>query len=362
MYPEYPDLVVFHVYGGEGGEYEEILKNIRKYTTAEVLCWTHHLDSCKQFKYRESASALRRALAKKYDCELADVRERWKEYINKNGVSVQSLLRDQIHPNSKGGTLLGEMLVQHFTPKPIPESRKKWITTLDLSKKNKFVNYDQTAWIIKDGGLVNTVPGKPLKITFTGNKVDIVALPIAGSGGKSKILLDGKDPSKLADNFAVTRSTKAPGAWWPMIKRFKVGKNAVKENWSIKYYDIPKDGSSFKFEVVGSVSGLDGNGKSGDDFTSKSGRIGFAAENEFRGVKKYLRKDLPATFTAKCKTYSMSKSSWSMPKSFKPGQVAKSKVIQLWSSGKHTLEIIPENAGVAIKEIIVHNPPLSGCQ
>ena len=43
LYPFYPDLLVFHVYGGvKGGEQEEIFRRVRQRTTSEILLWTSH--------------------------------------------------------------------------------------------------------------------------------------------------------------------------------------------------------------------------------------------------------------------------------------------------------------------------------
>ena len=43
LYPYYPDLLIFHVYGGvEGGEQEKIIEKVRQTTTSEVLLWTSH--------------------------------------------------------------------------------------------------------------------------------------------------------------------------------------------------------------------------------------------------------------------------------------------------------------------------------
>ena len=41
-YPWYPDLLVFHVYGPVD-KYEQIIRNVRERTTAEIVLWTSHL-------------------------------------------------------------------------------------------------------------------------------------------------------------------------------------------------------------------------------------------------------------------------------------------------------------------------------
>ena len=83
LYPTYPDLVVFHVYGGETGEFEQIIKTIRQRTTADILTWTHHVEHFGQGidNQRDAASEYRKQIARKYNCEMADARAIWKEYL-----------------------------------------------------------------------------------------------------------------------------------------------------------------------------------------------------------------------------------------------------------------------------------------
>ena len=44
LYPFQPDLVIFHVYGSHK-KYEEIISQIRKQTTADILMATDHVTS-----------------------------------------------------------------------------------------------------------------------------------------------------------------------------------------------------------------------------------------------------------------------------------------------------------------------------
>jgi hypothetical protein len=42
LYPFYPDLLIFHVYGG-GEDYESIIANVRRRTTSEILLHSDHI-------------------------------------------------------------------------------------------------------------------------------------------------------------------------------------------------------------------------------------------------------------------------------------------------------------------------------
>jgi len=107
LYPYYPDLLIFHVYGGDtSGELEEIIARTRRRTTAEILIRTPHFrwpkdlarDAAENAAARELNEANQRQAAKirqiaaKYDCELRDVRVRWREYMKQMGSSPRICL------------------------------------------------------------------------------------------------------------------------------------------------------------------------------------------------------------------------------------------------------------------------------
>lgn len=93
LYPFSPDLVAFAVYGGEKGELERIFQGIRERTTAEIITKTDHLawpgntagDKMHR-KADDTHSALIAQLAKKYDCELVDIRAMQAAFIGKSGL------------------------------------------------------------------------------------------------------------------------------------------------------------------------------------------------------------------------------------------------------------------------------------
>ena len=138
LYPFYPDLVVFHVYGGEKtGELERIISNIRRYTTSDILMCNHHvaqfnpLDS-DEYKKRDdednNSSQFTRYIAQKYACELVDVRAGWRDYIALNNMEPKALLQDGIHLNQQGNKLMAELVGRHFGFNPLFPST--WIETV----------------------------------------------------------------------------------------------------------------------------------------------------------------------------------------------------------------------------------------
>jgi hypothetical protein len=358
LYPENPDLVIFHVYGGEGGELEEIFKGMKDNMTADVLTWTHHVDNfgIGIDNQRDESSEFLKKMAAKYGYEIADVRALWKERLKETHLEAKEFLIDQIHLNPKGTALLKEALIPHFqtNAKASPEWDKR-IHTISLAQPAPGVSYDANSWSVADGGLVSQGT-KPLRVEFVGNRVDIVALN--SSTGSAKILLDGKAPSTERDTLAVGRSTVAPGSWFPAVSQVSLGDNAVVEKVTLNFHDVTPDGSSYVFDVKGSVSGDEGSGKAGEDFVAASKRFSIKADDVvISTVKKVTKKDLPPQFTVEWDVHSMSKDTWSMKSKLKPGAVPQDTVVRCWKDGQHVLEIIPDGNGpIALKELLVFSP------
>ncbi len=358
LYPENPDLLVFHDYGGENGELEEIYRGIRSNLTTEVLTWTHHVDNFGSGidKQRDASSIILRSLAAKYGFELADVRVLWKDYLKETHLPRTDFLIDKmIHLNPKGTDLLASFLLPHFRVNPDASTDwKKHITTIPLSASAKEVTFDPGAWTTSSQGVVSSGTA-PLKIELFGNRVDLTG--VSGTGS-AKILLDGQTPSTEPDTLAASRSDKAPGSWWPAISLVQLGKNTIVEKYTLNFHGVKPDGSSYAFTVQGSVSGDEGAGTSGVDFVSKSGRISIKAEDiALSTVKKTLKKDLPAQFTINFEVHSMSEDLWKSPGALPPGTVSQRTVIRCWTDGPHTLEIIPNNDGpVGFSELTIFSP------
>ncbi len=358
LYPENPDLLVFHDYGGENGELEDIYRNIKANMTTEVLTWTHHIDNfgIGIDHQRDASCVVLRGLAAKYGWELADVRPQWKDYLLTTHVPISSLLVDQIHLNPKGSALLRDFLTPHFRDNPIASADwKNHIRTLPLNAPQKEVSFETAAWTPSAQGLQGAGT-QPLKVKFTGNRVDLT--PLAESTGSAKILLDGQTPSTLPDTLAASRSTIAPGAWWPVISCVGLGPNRVAEKITMNFHDVAPDGTSYAFDVTGSVSGNEGSGQSGADFTAKSSRYTIkAGDIALNTVKKVTKKDLPPQFTVEWEMRPMSLDTWKAPAGMKPESDSHETVIRCWTDGPHELQIIPNGDGpVALQSLTIFSP------
>ena len=265
-YPLYPDLVIFHVYGGDK-EYEEIIKNIRSRTTAEVLMQKDHVtqwpsenpdpnkDKGLWWDDRMNRETLPK-IAQKYGCALVDVRSGWLTYLKAQKLEPKALLKDDVHLNEQGCYLLAQLILRYLVYRP----ELKAETTVREEKNLRW----------KDGALT---------LNFTGNRVDIVGLV----EGDLKVLIDGRPPSALA-LYRITRPQ--PNPWSPCaLVRVDHDAPLIKENWTLEITEQSGDKKTFSYAVKGSATGEDGTGSSDKPFVSRSGRVKISPEFFFRGFR-----------------------------------------------------------------------------
>ena len=349
LYPAYPDLVIFHVYGGDGGlnggvggELEAIIANIRKWTTAEIVLATHHVshvgNAAAQADH-EKTSRLIRDLAKKYDCELVDVREEWKQYLTDNQLQPQDLLQDVVHLNKKGCRLMEDLVWRHL-------------------RYNKDFANPHADWI-------KSVPVEPgangsYKIAFTGNRVDVVAAATDKPLGTARILIDGQPPSANPGAYAFTRPGNASDVWWPALYTVGCESSPMIEDWTLKCTEVSEDAKKFKYEVTGSKTGPDGDGSSERKFISKSGRVVIDPQDfGIAAARAYTKKPCPPDFEIKWSVVPMFQHTDTPPKASDPASPVRTTVVQLIENGQHTLEIVPNGDGaVPINAIQVFQPAL----
>jgi hypothetical protein len=275
-----PDLVLFHVAGADN-TYEDCIRLMRQRTTADIAMQTDTLggkaDLSIEWKEPKDGKEdwdthMNRdfipATAKKYGCELIDIRTAWRRYLIDNKLDPNAVLVDGGHMNAWGCFLMASIVERYLVFDPQAPAENYWgsMKTVEVGKDAKFEN------------------GK-LSLDFDGNRVDAVLL--AGSikdGGVSQristapvlqILIDGKKPSEIPETYFYSRANDGPGVDWPWgvnaPARIGFEKPPVTEEWTLTMTD--GDAMHFKFKAEGSVTGPDGDGSSDEKFVSKSGRV-----------------------------------------------------------------------------------------
>lgn len=272
VFPFYPDLVIFHVYGDDG-DYERIIRAIRERTTAEVMIQTDHLrrdddptkeetDPAKIMRSKETWNSWMNyvflpRLAAKYGAELVNQRDVWKAYLRDYNLRPGDLLKDGVHLNEHGNYLLAEIVKSHlrYNPQLALEGAVEEVKTYRVGK--------DVRW--KKGKLV---------LPFEGNRVDLIAADSAARTLKpAAVTIDGKRPSEFPELYALTRVSHYPQSSWPMLLRVQRAAPLLIEDWALTLTEFGEGYKQVKFTLRGSQTGEDGAGVSTERFVSKSGRV-----------------------------------------------------------------------------------------
>jgi len=263
LYPFYPDLLIFHVYG-DHREYERIIRRVRSRTTAEVLMQKDHVTKWPAPPFDPAKdkgmwwddlmnNRFLPEIAARYRCGLVDVRSAWLDYLRTNRLEPAQLLRDGVHLNAHGNYLLAELIKQYLVHRPdLPQDSWR-----DLVR-----TYEQGRdFVWREGRM---------RLEFEGNRVDVEArLP---AGRRVCVLIDGRKPSEFPGCYAITRPQ--PGPWSPLaLVRVDHERPLVLEDWSLTITDVSPDGKRWSYSVRGSITGPDGDGRSDAVFVSASGRV-----------------------------------------------------------------------------------------
>ncbi|MEG4012105.1 SGNH/GDSL hydrolase family protein [Microcoleus sp. S11D4] len=354
LYPFYPDLLIFHVYGGDE-DYEAIIANVRSRTASEILLHSDHInwlpagnssdnpDEVKGYEWHNTHSTKwLPELADKYGCEIAEIREPWRRYLQDNRLQPKQLLRDDIHLNEWGNFLLAALIKPHLRYNPTsPQAPPELVKTYTVGTDVKW----------QDGKLV---------LEFEGNRIDAIADKTFNGGAISaKIAIDGKKPSEFPELYTITRPSASLGVGWPAILQISSQKPLIVEDWKAVITEINSDSSKFKFNVIGSKTGYDGSGTNDKMFVSKSSRIAIEPRDWWlQNAYEYSKKPTPKGFEITWQVKPMFVDSYIPPQIADSNREYPTTLAQNLSNSKHILEIIPETEGtVPIQAIRVYRPP-----
>lgn len=261
--PLYPDLVIFHDYGNEDA-YEEIIRQIRTNTTAELMVQTDPVTPGQKLSWHDSHAKWMRGLAERWRLELVDIRQVWTSYMDQQKISVEKLLlEDKGHLNDWGNFVWAEATLQRFVPASGSEEPS------ELSGANSSIKDVLVGTNVKWTDNI-------LRVPFMGNRVDLISPPNA-KGAVAQVLIDGKAPSQFPQLYAFTRPNADANRDWPWatgaVIRVDAKAPLVLEDWTLTFNSVDLTGKVFGFELRGSVTGFDGSGDTASPFLSNSGRV-----------------------------------------------------------------------------------------
>lgn len=349
LYPFYPDLLIFHVYGSHI-EYENLIANVRKHTTAEILLGSDHPTNPSDLTEETDPAKLSMAqwgawwnhaflpeTAKKYGAELADVRGAWKAYLTKENRPPQDFLTDGVHLNARGNALMTAILTPYFATKAaMPAESEKWVRTYPIKA---------SSWN----------RGR-LKLNFSGNRVDV----IAGNGQRVvgspvDVSIDGQKPSKIAGTTHFTRSSIGYATWVPALLTIGARAPLVPETWTATVTQVNAD-KTFRYKVSGSATGEDGEGQNDQDFVSRSGRVMIAKGDWFT---EFSRETIVVGFKATWEARRQSVDFYQTPLTPDKAGEYSTTLAQGFSNAPHTLELVARDGKRPnITAIRVYEPPL----
>ena len=344
LYPFYPDLLIFHVYGGSPGgmtQYEEILRRVRSRTTAEILLATHH-DVGRESDYQQSERI--RELAVKHQCGLVDIERHWKETLAREGLTPKAFLQDGVHMNAKGCELYARLITAFLQVDPAP-----------LSAASR--------------GLATEIPlpagSGPWEVRFTGNRIDAIAAPDAGGAAVADALVDGRKPSSFPQAYSFTRPSTAPFSWVPAIKILAAEKPLAVEDWALGVTESTPDGKQLRFRLTGSVTGDDGEGANAERFVSKSGRVVIEPGSNWMIAWSlgYRKKQMPADFKVTWRVEPHFADVLQFSAQAAAGVERAVTLLQGLDLGEHTLRLTPRpGAAVKLRALRAYRPPLAASE
>ncbi|HEY0867060.1 MAG TPA: GDSL-type esterase/lipase family protein [Fimbriimonas sp.] len=340
--PFKPDLVILHDYGGEP-DYEAMVRDIRRRTTAELLLQTDHLteipspdageEARRGYEWHNAHTDWLKRLGNELGCGVVDVRAAWRKHLRQTGLEPQALLSDHVHLNPAGMDLMakavsGALVRDSRQPEGLPKDA---------------VVVHKPVW-----------QGKRATIEFTGNRVDVVPLE-KGPSNPTKFLIDGKPPSAYLGCYTFSRATTAHKAWFPALIGVRAEEVPLWEAWTATLTNISPDGKTFDFSVKGSRTGEDGAGRSDLPFRSNSGRVLIDPKDwAVDYAMAVMGEPTPEGFEVKWSVVSM----WVDESSLvTKGKMAPLTIANGLPNGKHTLEIESEKPE-AIVSVVTYRPPL----
>ena len=366
VYFDCPDLIIFHVYGGEThGELEHLFTNIRRLTTADIILMNHHL-SANQKEVSATSYQYLRYIANKYNCELIDISVEWVKYLADNNLKPADLLRDNVHPNRHGNFVMSQLIIRHiryngFYPSNWTESVQTcYVKSAYDNVKNNRLSFNGTPWEQVKGVAVGNNGSGSLKLTFFGSRVDLIAGVATGTEkpGSARILIDGKPISAHPDLYMITRPSPGPGTWWPAIRQVSHNKSLIPETWTLKIESINADSTLWTYSVSGSKTGFDGNGSSDKLFVSKSGRVVIEADDcMFDRIKKTFKVVTKPGYETTWKVEPLFQAVYHSPETMLKNKTYKTTLVQGLENRIHTLEFIPNGDGpVPVEAFEIHRP------
>lgn len=257
-----PDLIIMHDYGSDA-DYEILCQNILRRTHAELVIQSDHYvhfptgkpedaEADKSTIEHDLHSVWMRTLADKYNFALLDIRHLWWNHLKANNLPAKLFLRDHAHMNEGGDVLMGKLTSDFLVPP------KEGVRGLGDGRVKE-------VWIQPKEWKNNTVT-----VNGSGNQISVECN--GGTDLAMSVRVNDVKPSAITSLYFNGRTSLAWKTWFPMLTHIPLGPSPVVEQWTLTIFES-KSAKQFKFRLVGSRTGVDGDGDATQDFVSNSGKI-----------------------------------------------------------------------------------------
>ena len=352
LYPFYPDLLIFYVYGSHI-EYENIIRRVRERTTAEIVMQNDHVVKDENLAEETDPAKLTPKnwdpfmnhlflpqTAKKYGALLVDQREAWKHYLKDNNLHASALLKDGVHLNDHGNYVMAELVKPWLRLNPSGDDRS-WTNLVRTSEVGKDLRWE----------------GDQLRFEFEGNRIDAIAANSTTGAKPLEVLIDGQPPSTLAGLRVFNRASRFPNSGWPCLLRVQSEAALEVEEWTLTLTEVADDLKTVKFALKGSVTGDDGEGVSTNRFVSKSKRIVLEPGDwNLAYCRAVFRRAVPAGFKITWKVLPFFHDEF-RPAMANDSAVENSVVLaQGLTNGRHTVQLRGEGKA-SLAALRVYRPP-----
>jgi hypothetical protein len=285
-------------------------------------------------------------LARRWGLELADARRAWVDYLADNKLEpIALLMPDGTHLGPQGNFLLAEVIKRHL------RYDAKRAADPDGAVRTYVVGRD-VAW--KGGRLV---------LPFDGNRVDAIAARAAAAGdGFARVLIDGQPPARHQALYALSRPNADANRDWPWevgaITRVDRQAPLVVEDWTVRLTEVAPGATSATFDLIGSVTGFDGGGRTDQPFVSRSGRVLLSPADWFLAEPASPRFKVPIRpgFRITWRVIPEFTDPYQPPTWVVPGHEPVDTLFQGLPPGPHRLELIAEGTPPPIAALRVHRP------
>jgi hypothetical protein len=278
-----PDLVVLHVYGASR-DYLNVVRGIRKSTTADMVVATDHITSEVDLNevvsshclfesrlIRSLVSKIRStcagtsyatwfnysflpSLVDKYGLQLFDVRSAWKAELMRTGKEPKAFLSDAIHLNEYGNRLMATSFSESF---------KSWKSLFSSTLVDRVPTRTSQA---------NINGGKPTSLPDGVYRIDIAKYRCkTKSDDRNDLHLSTElfPKSKAKDFYSSTISSFLPGSKWPAIIKIDMEASVPKIGiWAMRIDKVHISEKHWGFSVYDPDGNFAGAGSSNKKFVT----------------------------------------------------------------------------------------------